>query len=257
MEIYSKIDSDRFGIKVGKIRESFFDNKTVENGIDYFMRNGFDVIFARIDFSRLDIINGLEKYGFRLKDTQYTLYNILKDKMGNNLFDPSIFPKRNDGYVIRKFKPSDTEMIVDLTRESFSNHGHYFTDTRLNPQDGLDAYADWAYNSCINKNIATKIFVAEKDGDVAGYIAYKEFSQENKKYAAGVIGAVSSEHRGKGLFPDIDIAALEWGVENGYEWEEHNVLCDNYAVFRSHLKVGFKPAKFMVTLHGWLDEIKL
>lgn len=251
MEIFSKIDSDRFGFRIGKVTEDFFNNKKVEESINYFIKNNFELIFARIDYTHLNLINSLEKHGFTIKDTQYTLYNILKN------FNASKFPKRNDGYIIREFQSSDIEVIVDLTRESFNNHGHYFTDTRLNPQDGLAAYADWAYNSCINKNVASKIFVAEKDGDVAGYIAYKEFSQEDKKYAAGVIGAVSSEHRGKGLFPDIDIAALEWGVENGFDWEEHNVLSDNYAVFRSHLKVGFKPTKFMVTLHGWLDEIKI
>ncbi len=254
MDIFSEIDSSRFGVKIGKITEGFFDNMIVEHGIDYFMKNQFKLIFARIDYSRLDIINALERYGFTLKDTQYILHHPIKDGNGNLLFK-SI--KRDDGYIIRESKPSDTEMIENITRMSFSNYGHYGMDNRLKPQDCLDAYCDWAYNSCVNKNVASKIFVAEKDNEVVGYIAYKEFTQDERKYAAGVIGAVSSEHRGKGLFLDIDVAALEWGVANGFDWEEHNVLGDNIAVFRSHLKVGFKPNKFMVTLHGWMDEINL
>ena len=254
MDIYSKIDSDRFGIKVGKIEEDFFNDMSVEEGILYIKENDFDLIFTRIDYSRLDLINDLEKYGFTTKDTQCTLRNVFKDRQGNFLYKQT---KRNDGYILREFKPSDTEMIVDIAKQSFENYGHYGADKRLNPEDTLNAYVDWTYNSCINENVATKIFVGDKDGEVAGYIAYKKFTQGDKTYAAGVIGAVSPNHRGKGLFPDIDIAALEWGIDNNFDWEEHNVLMDNYAVFKSHMKVGFRPQNFMITLHGWLDEIKL
>jgi len=249
MEIYSKIDSDRFGIKVGKITESFFNNNTVENSINYFKENKFDLIFARINYNRLDVINGLERYGFTLKDTQYTLRH--------NLLDIEKYPERTDEYTIREFQSSDTEMIVEIAKISFDYYGHYATDKRLNRQDCLDAYINWTYNCCINQNVATKIFVADKNGEIAGYIAYKEFLENDEKYAAGVIGAVSPKHRGKGLFPDIDVAGFKWGVANNFVWEEHNVLCDNIAVFKSHLKVGFKPNKFMVTLHGWMDEIKI
>ena len=249
MEIFSKIDSDRFGVKVGKITESFFDDRTVEDGVDYFMANKFDLIFARIDYNRLDIINGLEKHGFTLKDTQYTLRH--------NLLDIEKYSERSDEYLIREFQQSDTDMIVDIAKTSFEYYGHYATDKRLSRKDCLDAYIDWTYNSCVNQNVATKIFVADKNGEVAGYIAYKEFLRNDEKYGAGVIGAVSPEHRGRGLFSDIDIAGFKWGITNNFTWEEHNVLCDNIAVFRSHLKVGFKPNNFMVTLHGWMDEINL
>jgi hypothetical protein len=253
MDIYSEINSKRFGYKIGKIDETFFDDFQVDDSIKYFKENNFELIFARIDYSRLDLINKLEQIGFTLKDTQCTLRNTFKDRNGNYVFNKT---NRTDGYVIREFKDSDTEMIVDITKQSFNNYGHYGADNRLNPQDGLDAYVDWAYNSCINKNVATKIFVAEKDDDVAGYIAYKTFIEGDKTYAAGVIGGVNPNHRRKGLFPDIDIAALEWGIENKFDWEEHNVLMDNFAVFKSHMSVGFRPQKFMVTLHGWVDEIK-
>lgn len=253
MNIHSKIDSDRFGLKIGKIDDAFFNDIDIEDSIEYFKEFKYDLIFARINFSNIELINSLEKCGFTLKDTQCTLRNTFIDWQGKPVFNKV---ERTDGYEIRGFKPSDTEQIVDITRQSFINYGHYGADVRLDPVDSLNAYSDWAYNSCINENVATKIFVASKDGDVAGYIAYKKFIEEDKTYAAGVIGAVNPLHRRKGLFPDIDIAALEWGVENKFDWEEHNVLMDNFAVFKSHMSVGFRPQKFMVTLHGWVDEIK-
>ncbi len=33
MNIYSKIDSDRFGYKIGKIDETFFNDKTIDEAI--------------------------------------------------------------------------------------------------------------------------------------------------------------------------------------------------------------------------------
>ena len=59
------------------------------------------------------------------------------------------------------------------------------------------------------------------------------------------------------MFPDIDIAGLEWGIKENMSWHEHNVLLDNFAVFKAHMSVGFKPHEFMITLHGWMDEVKL
>lgn len=254
MDIHSKIDSDRFGYKIGKINESFFNDKSIDKAIQYFKENNYECIFSRIDHSRLDLINGLEQRGFTTKDVQYTLRNSFKNYKGELLFKPT---SRTDGYVFREALESETDQIVDIAKNSFSDYGHYSTDSRLNQQDCLDAYVDWTYNSCINNNVADKIFVAEKNNEVAGYIAYKKFIKGDLTYAAGVLGAVNPKHRGNGLFSDIDIAGLEWGMKENMNWHEHNVLIDNFASMKAHMNVGFKPHESMTTLHGWMDEIKL
>ena len=254
MDIYSKIDSDRFGYKIGKIDESFFNDKSIDEALQYFKENAYECIFSRIDHSRLDLINMLEQRGFTIKDMQYTLRNSFKNYKGELLFKPT---NRTDGYMFREAWESETDQIVNIAKNSFKEYGHYSTDSRLNSQDCLDAYVDWTYNACINKNVADKIFIAEKNSEVAGYIAYKKFTKENLKYAAGVLGAVNPKHRGNRLFPDIDIAGLEWGIKENMNWQEHNILLNNFAVFKAHMSVGFKPHDFMVTLHGWMDEVKL
>lgn len=249
---YSEILSNRFGVKIGKVDETFFSTVSVDEGIDLFTEEDFELIVARIDYSRTDLINQLEQRGFVLKDFQCTLRNPFKDRHGNLVFDKT---ERDDGYILREFKETDTDQIIDITRSSFANYGHYAANKGLSPEDSLDMYVDWAHNCCIDKEVATKIFVAEKGQDVAAYIAYKKFVDGDKTYAAGVIGAVNPKHRRKGLFPDVDIAALEWGIEKKFDWEEHNVLMDNFAVMKSHMSVGFRPQRSMVTLHGWVGEL--
>ena len=249
-DIYSKIDSDRFGVKVGKITEEFFNNESIETVIEYFFQEKYDLILARIDFKQIQLINELEKNGFTIKDAQTTLFYNLENKTKVDL--PSKFSR----FDIREFKHSDIETFVNLTRVCFDGYGHYFADKRLNHDDCLDAYGDWVYNSCTNPKVADKIFVADLNGEVIGYLSFKIYNDNDKKYAAGGIGAVNPKYRSLGIFRDVTIAGLEWGIDCGFDWEEHNVLADNFPVNKSFLKLGFKPEKFMVTLHGWIDELK-
>ena len=249
-EIYSKIDSDRFGIKIGKITEEFFYNKSIEAVIEYFFQENFDLIIARVGFEWINYINKLEKVGFVIKDAQSTLFYDLKNKTKAEL------PKKFSQFDIREFKPSDTETFIKLTRESFDGYGHYFADGRLNYKDCLDTYSDWAYNTCVNPKVADKIFVADLNGEVIGYLSFKVYNQEGKKYAAGGMGAVHSRYRNLGVFRDVTIAGLEWGIDNELDWEEHNVLASNIPVNKSFMGIGFKPKIFVITLHGWIDELK-
>lgn len=248
MEIYSKIDSERFGIKVGKVTEQNFNNVgVVDNIINYFDDN-YDLILAKINVDNIKLINELEKYNFRIKDVQSTLYYKI-----NNYCDTRIGEK---SFNIREFNSKDTDILVELGIQSFDNYGHYFSDERLDNKDCLAVYGDWVYNCCINKEVADKIFVAEENGEIIGFLSFKTKLLENKKYAAGVIGAVSLKHRNKGVFQDIVRRGLVWGQENDYQWEEHNVLINNFPVNKSFLNLGFKPNNTFTTLHCWIDELK-
>jgi len=251
VDIYSKIDSDRFGIRVGKVTEEFFFNKSIETAIQYFFQEKYDLIFARVDFKWIHFINELEKFGFTVKDAQSTLFYDLKDKTKENL------PKKFSQFDIREFKSTDTETFVKLARESFEGYGHYFADDKLKYNDCLDTYGDWAYNTCVNPKVADKIFVAELNGEIIGYLSFKIYNHDGKKYAAGGMGAVNPKYRSLGVFRDVTIAGLEWGIDNNLDWEEHNVLASNFPVNKSFIKLGFKPEKFVVTLHGWMDELKI
>jgi len=249
-EIYSEIDSNRFGLEIGKVDEELFFGD-FEKQIQSFKDDKFDLIITRINLNNLDLINNLEAKGFKLGDIQTILYYPFK------YHDKSKLPKQNDSYTIREFKKSDIDTIVDITTTSFNGYdGHYFTDKRLNQKDSLDAYSDWVYNSCVNKNIADQIFVSEKDGEIAGYISVKTFTRGTQKLADGVLGAVNPKHRGNGVFQDLAVRLIEWSILNGCDGVENNVLINNYPVVKTYTNLGYKPNKATVTLHGWVDEMK-
>lgn len=243
--IYSKLDSNRFGYKIGKVDETFFSGSPlVYDGIRYFKDNNYDLIIARIKLNRPEIINGLTTHGFHMRDIQHT-----------QCFDLHNTPMPNPSgkALVREYKSSDLNRIVELTRLCFNNYGHYFADDILSKSDCLDAYGDWAYNTCAKPNVADKIFVAEIDDNVVGYLSFKNGVSDNGySYSAGGIGAVDPSYRNQEIFSDITKVALQWGFDEGMEWHEHNTLINNLPVNRVFTKIGFNPTNHVMTLHGWM-----
>ena len=240
----SNLDSELFGFPVAKI---FSNIENPELVVRELKKKSTKLIIARIDLSKTKLINQLERLGFLYKDAQVTFnYNVQK-KLPENQFNSFSIVPYTEKHLLE---------LIDITKISFNNYGHYFADKRLNLKSSLDTYGDWTYNSCVNKNVADKVFVAEIDDEILGFLSFKTFNSREGTYAAGGLGAVNPKHRSIGVFQNISIFGLEWGVEMGFDWEEHNVLVNNYPVNKSFLNIGFRPNKSMVTLHGWIDELK-
>lgn len=250
MKIYNEMISERFGVRAGKTDESELSVGSLDERLKSWGES-LDLVVARIDFTQLVLINQLEKRGFTTKDVQC----ILRRDSFKDQFTPGTPFVREDGYVFRDFEESDTQQIVDITRQSFVGYGHWFADERLDQKDSLEVYVDWSYRLCTEHDPSVKIFVAEKDGEVAAYISYKKFVDGDKIYAAGALGAVNSKHRKKGLYHDLSGVGLRWASDSKLDWKEHSVHISNFPVIRSFTSVGFRPHKFVATLHGWLDEI--
>ena len=64
----SKIDSRRFGFKVGKTDGEIFRNVSFEK----IKKEGYKLIIARVNLNDVELINKMEDIGFRIKDIQIT-----------------------------------------------------------------------------------------------------------------------------------------------------------------------------------------
>jgi len=244
-DIESKLDTNRFGFRVGKTDGTFFKTH-IKQILDMLTKEEFKLIISRVDMNDTDLVGKLEDAGFRYKDSQITyIYDL--DRF------TSLAPLVKFDYKIRDFKESDTERLVELAGESFDGYGHYFANKQLDPVKCREVYEDWAYNSCNNKNVADKILVAHDNDKPIGYLSFKIKEADGKKYAAGGMGAVDKNYRGKDVFPAIISAGLQWGKEIGLDWEEHNVIVNNFPVNRSMNKLGFKPSNPVITMHKWLS----
>ena len=243
-DIESKLDTERFGFKVGKIDGEFFKTHKIQI-LDILAKEDFKLIISRVDMNDVDLINDLERLGFRYKDSQITY------KYDLNQFKSSV-PHISFKYEIRDFKESDIDILVKLAGDSFDGYGHYFANKQLDPIKCREVYEDWAYNTCTNSNVADKIIVAHDNDKPIGYLSFKIYESDGKKYAAGGMGAVDKNYRGNNIFPAIISAGLQWGKDIELDWEEHNVIVNNFPVNRSMNKLGFKPNNPVITMHKWL-----
>ena len=244
---YSELDSTRFGIPVAKV--NFFESSAEPATLVSALRaDGIALVISKVDLRNVMLINQLENLGFRIKDAQVTYIFALDDPDR-----PAMMKGVESAVSVRTFERTDLDAVVHISEESFVNYGHYFANDRLDRSACLAVYTDWAHRSCTEAGIADRIFVAEKDGELAGFLSFKMLEKDGKRYAAGGLGAVSERFRGKNVFKKIASAGLEWGLENHLAWEEHNVVVNNTSVNRAFADIGFKMRNHFVSMHCWLD----
>lgn len=237
----SDLDTLRFGFPVAKLRNS---NDTSEEILFNLKNEGVKLIIARIDAANLNGINKLEKQGFLIKDIQLIYNYSLKNEI------PVI---SNSKYTYRTSSVDDVGQIADIARQSFWNYGHYFADERLDKKKCLEIYIDWAVRSILNKKIADQVIVSEINGKVVGYLSFKVYSDEYESFAAGVIGAVTPEHRKNGVFQQINIEGLKWAKNIGLQRLENQVLINNFSVNKTYTTLGFYVIRSEITLHYWFS----
>ncbi|MCF6365346.1 MAG: hypothetical protein L3J35_04005 [Bacteroidales bacterium] len=240
----SEIDTARFGFSIAKI--NCFEKKPIEL-IESLKKDGVKLIISRINTSNLKLINFLEKIGFEMKDVQLTYNYNLKKELNYKT-------NKTNRFKLRPVEEKDIKQISKIAKVCFNGYGHYFADNRLDKEKSQEIYADWAQNSCLNKNIADHVIVAEDKGTILGFLSFKIKFNSTEKYAMGGMGAVSLEYQNLGVFKAINIEGLRWGIKLGLSRIEHNVLATNFPVNASYINLGFKIINSEITLHYWLNH---
>lgn len=238
----SKIDTERFGFKIAK-----FDNaeSLTLRTLNDVKNQGVKLIISRVNAKNVDDINKLENIGFQIKDIQ-TIYRYFLCDINFKEYT------KNQSLTVRCLKIEDINILISISEEAFKGYGHYFADRILNPDKCIEIYKDWTLRSCTNKKVADKVFVAEIDNQIAGFLSFKILDSSEGKYAAGGIGAVKKEFRNQDVFRGLARYGLLWGQRLNLVWEEHNVLITNFSVNNSFSQIGFKVFKSFITLHKWL-----
>lgn len=239
----SDIDTARFRFPIAKIPYPCSNIETVLQELRTF---SVKLIISRVNLDDLVYLNKLETLGFQIKDIQLTWnYNI------NILNEPPLEVFKE--YSICSFKATHLTKMIEITKESFNNYGHYFSDDILDKSKCLEIYLDWIIRCCRDKSLADNILVAEKDGIAIGYLALKQNEDLEGSYVSGVIGAVASKYRNIGVFRSINLQSIYWAKSIGANRIENNVLATNFPVSKSYSRMNFSIIRSEATLHYWYE----
>ena len=130
-----------------------------------------------------------------------------------------------EGLTIRAFRESDVPTILDINRLAFSEH----------PEQGAMDLADFDARRSQSWFRPEGLFVAERDGRVAGFHWTKIDNSIGEVY---VVGVHPSAH-GQGLGTALTAHGLSYLADAGVEAIDLYVEADNHAALAVYRNLGF------------------
>ena len=236
----SDIDTGRFGIQTARAAQVTVD--TLQSVLDFCYAHNVKLLIARCDANDLKTVQAMESNGFFLTDTLlYYQCDILTTP------EPHTHPHIH----IAPVRPGEEDLVKKLAVESFHGYvGHYHADPRLEKRKCDEAYASWAYSSCIRKDIADEVLVAEQDGSLKGFVVLKLYTPEEGQL---VLNAVHPEAQSSGVYFALVSAAMLWCFQQGAKRITTSTHLPNIAVQKVWARHGFWLTHADCTFHKWFD----
>ncbi|MGG3518910.1 GNAT family N-acetyltransferase [Bacillus pseudomycoides] len=161
-------------------------------------------------------------------------------------------------YMIRTGKIEDSEATLDIQR-SVVSEGHFLISLPEEFKKTSSEQKEWVQG--VLKNERETLIVAEKDGEVVGWIV---FLSENKKRLShtGSFGImISKSYRGLGIGKMLLQALLDWAEKNPLiEKISLGVFSTNHSAISLYKKMGFieegrKMNEFKMNDNEYVDDI--
>jgi GNAT superfamily N-acetyltransferase len=195
-------------------------------------------------------VHALEEAGFRTMDAHITL---VFEHSKQSILD------YKDSCTIRDYKASDENKLIGIARDAFTKTPDRFhADPNLPADRKNEVYAEWIRNSCSGQ-LADYVVVAELNGEPVGYATAKFHGDHgglsNTKTGTLVVGAVAPSAQRKGIIISLEIACLKWLNAKNTDVSCVGTQVNNYAVQRTFVRLGFRPAMAGVHMHIWTGTI--
>ena len=237
----SPLDEARFGMRTAK--SSVVTAENLPEILDFCRENRVKLLVARCTGQDLPAVQAMESAGFLLMDTLlYYSRNLAR----------SPIPDDSGQALVRPVQADEAEIVQAIASESFKGYlGHYHADDRLSREACDAVYTSWAYNSCVSRDFADEVLVAEVDGQLAGFATLRLNSPQEGE---GVLFGVAPFAQGKGIYRSFMVNGMRWCAAQGAEQMVVSTQITNIAVQKVWVRLGFEPNRAYYTFHRWFDE---
>jgi dTDP-4-amino-4,6-dideoxy-D-galactose acyltransferase len=195
-----------------------------------------DCLYLLADPDDAPTVRLAEQSGFRLVDLRLTL----RRRLGNEHLSVQCTEA-----TIRRAMAGDIASLRALAGKSHRDSRFYFDGTF--PRERCDAlYETWIEKSCAG--FADVVLVAERQGDVVGYITSKALEP-----ALGQIGLLAVDERaaGLGLGGALVSEALKWSRDRGHTAVRVVTQGRNLRAQRCYQRAGFVSDSLFLSYHRW------
>jgi ribosomal protein S18 acetylase RimI-like enzyme len=258
--VYSNLpwDSDHFKKRMGTVNYLIVDsekedrdqiaNKLLRYVIDRCKKEGIEFLLCKTSTNDYTAIHSLERNGFLVMDTTLNFYCDFQC-----LPDINKHLKCTD-FKVRLADAADCNELVDISRRAFTGHiGRYHNDENIPNKMATGVYELWLKSSC--SGWADWILVAEKEGRIAGYSAWKKPSDNQRKYGIDLvshsISAIDPDFQRQGLFRLLTLESMKL-IRGNYRYSEGRTVTDIFAVQRGYIRLGWKICGGQHSFHKWL-----
>lgn len=241
----SDLDEKRFGCRTAKVNG--FKSDHFNQAIDFCNENDVDLLIARCDPRDISVVHAMELNGFLLMDT-LAYYKI---KLNDENYICSAVEEQEPlkNFNIRTILPGEEKIVENVARKAFDGHiGHYHVDDKLDNKHCTEVYASWAYNCCMSKEFADKVFVALVNSSIAGFAVLKELPDHEWQ---GVLMGVLPEHHKSGIGRALTVERIKYCLSNGGRSMIIPVSIANIPIQKTLQKLNFHAFRFEHTFHKW------
>jgi GNAT superfamily N-acetyltransferase len=237
----SAIDEERFGIRSARAYSLTLDQ--LPYVLEFCRSNQVKFLIARCQVHELQTVQAMGEQGFALMDTLFYYARRLAN---------APIPPQADTLIIRPVRPDEAEQVSVLTAKVFRGYrGHYHADPRLDQVKCDEVYESWAYRSCISREVADEVLVAEREGVVVGFITLKI---HNPIEGEGPLYGVDPSIQGHGIGRNLVIGALRWFESQGIQKMLISTQITNLSSQKVWVRLGFEPIQAQYTFHKWFDD---
>jgi len=238
----SDLDTAHFGLRIA--RAQLTDEDSLEQAQAYCRDNDVAMLIARCSTENLPTINAAEAAGFRLMDTLVYYYQ----KPAPNEVGASA--SGIEELSIRAVRSGDEAVVRKLSETCFEGYrGHYHADPRLDQVRCDQAYADWAYRSCLERGPDREVFVGEIEGEVVAFTTVVRHPADGT--GENLLIGVAAEHRRRGIYGVMVSEALAWCGRKGCPQMQLSTQITNVPVQNTWMRLGFRLRESCHTLHKW------
>lgn len=216
-------DSEFFGYKIATTDLHRLTWHDAHELICWCYENGIDCLYFLADADDAETIETVESYNFHLTDVRVTLERDLMKKTGDLVYAGNV----------RESELEDVPILRNLVAYPTSR---FYYDPHLKSK-AAEMYQVWIEKSCTG--YADIVFVAELDGQIAGYVTVE--GNELVLVASNAIGTGATLVR----------HALQYLKDSGHKEALVVTQGRNIAAQRLYQRLGFVTQKVQLQFHWW------